>query len=124
MGEIDLHAHTTASDGTCTPRELVRRASELGLRAVAVTDHDTIYGHAEAISAGMDYDVEVIPGIEVSTKYGVSIHILGYYIENLIPLLAHVVDERDRRNKKICALRSVRISSCRDGSDVRISDAS
>ena len=104
MREIDLHTHTTASDGTCTPREVVRRAAELGLRAIAITDHDTIYGHAEAISAGLDYGVEVVPGIEVSTKFGVSIHILGLFIEDLIPMLADSVNERDRRNEKIAAL--------------------
>lgn len=104
MREIDLHIHTTASDGTCTPREAVRRASELGLRAIAVTDHDTIAGHAEAISAGMDYGVEVVRGIEVSTRYGVSVHILGYYLEHLVPLLAGIIDDRDRRNEKIAAL--------------------
>ena len=104
MREIDLHIHTTVSDGTCTPREAVRRASELGLRAMAITDHDTIGGHAEAISAGMDYDVEIVPGIEVSTKYGTAVHILGYYLENLIPLLAGIIDDRDRRNEKIASL--------------------
>ena len=104
MREIDLHVHTTASDGTCTPREAVRRASELGLRAIAVTDHDTIAGHAEALSAGMDYGVEVVQGIEVSTRYGVSVHILGYYLEHLVPLLAGIVNDRDARNEKIAAL--------------------
>ena len=104
MREVDLHIHTTASDGTLTPREVVRRAADMGLRAVAITDHDTVLGHAEALSAGMDYGVEVVPGIEVSTRHGVSIHILGYYIENLVPLLAGIVNDRDRRNAKICEL--------------------
>ena len=104
MREIDLHVHTTASDGTCTPQETVRRASELGLRGIAITDHDTVSGHAEALSAGMDYGVEVVPGIEVSTRYGVSVHILGYYIENLIPLLDNLVNDRDRRNEQVAAL--------------------
>ena len=104
MKEIDLHVHTTASDGTCTPRETVRRASELGLRGIAITDHDTVSGHAEALSAGMDYGIEVVPGIEVSTRYGVSVHILGYYIENLIPLLDNLVKDRDRRNEQVAAL--------------------
>ena len=104
MREIDLHIHTTVSDGTCTPREAVRRASELGLRAMAITDHDTIGGHAEAISAGMDYGVEVVQGIEVSTRYGVAVHILGYYLEDLVPLLAGIINERNRRNEKIAAL--------------------
>ena len=104
MREIDLHIHTTASDGTCTPREVVRRASELGLRAMAITDHDTISGHTEAMSAGVDYGVEVVQGIEVSTRYGVSVHILGYYLEHLVPLLAGIVNDRDTRNEKIAAL--------------------
>ena len=104
MREIDLHVHTTVSDGTCTPREAVRRASELGLRAMAITDHDTIGGHAEAISAGMDYGVEIVPGIEVSTRYGVAVHILGYYLQELIPLLAGIINDRDARNEKIAAL--------------------
>ena len=104
MREIDLHIHTTASDGTCTPREVVRRASELGLRAIAVTDHDTVSGANEAVSAGREYGVEVVPGIEVSTKYGVAVHILGYYIEKLVPTLAEMVNDRDVRNEKIAAL--------------------
>lgn len=104
MRDCDLHVHTTASDGTCSPRETVRRASALGLKAIAITDHDTVLGHAEAVSAGLDYGVEVVPGIEVSTKYGVSVHILGFYIENLIPLLAGIVNDRDRRNEKLCRL--------------------
>lgn len=104
MRALDLHVHTTASDGTCSPRETVWRASVQGLKAIAITDHDTILGHAEALSAGFDYGVEVVPGIEVSTKHGVSVHILGYYIENLIPLLEGIVNDRDRRNEKVAAL--------------------
>ena len=104
MREIDLHVHTTDSDDTCTPREAVKRAARLGLRAIAITDHDTISGHAEALSAGMDYGVEIVQGIEVSTKHGVSVHILGYYLENLVPLLSGIVNDRDRRNEKIAVL--------------------
>ena len=104
MREIDLHIHTTASDGTDSPAEVVRRASEMGLRAIAITDHDTVNGYAEAFSAGLDHGLEVVPGIEVSTKYGVAVHILGYYIENLVPLLAGVVNDRDRRTEKVAAL--------------------
>ncbi len=104
MRGIDLHVHTTASDGTCTPRETVCRASRLGLCGIAITDHDTVSGHAEALSAGMDCGIEVVPGIEVSTRYGVSVHILGYYIENLIPLLDNLVNDRDRRNEQVAVL--------------------
>ncbi|MCR5575468.1 MAG: PHP domain-containing protein [Oscillospiraceae bacterium] len=104
MREIDLHVHTTASDGTAHPEEVVRLAKECGLRAIAITDHDTISGYAGAFSAGEDLGVEVVPGIEVSTKYGVSVHVLGYYLENLVPLLEDVVYDRDRRNAKVAAL--------------------
>ena len=104
MREIDLHIHTTASDGTCTPREVVRLAVEQGLRAIAVTDHDTIVGHGEAMLAAMDYDIELVPGIEISTKYGVAVHIMGYFLEDLVPLLKGVVNDRDIRNAKMAEL--------------------
>ncbi len=104
MREVDLHVHTTASDGTVAPRELVRRAAEMGLRALAITDHDTIFGHAEAMAAGLDYGVEIIPGIEISTKYGTAVHILGYCLEDLVPILGTIVSDRDRRNRKIAEL--------------------
>ena len=63
--KIDLHTHTTASDGTLTPTELVAHARELGLSAVAITDHDTMNGVAEARTAGERMGVEVIPGMEI-----------------------------------------------------------
>ena len=116
MGEIDLHIHTTASDGTFTPEEAVKKAAELGLRAIAITDHDNIAGHAEAVAAGEKYGVELVRGIEVSTKYGVSIHILGYFVESLVPELAELVNERDQRNQKIAALMAA------DGLPVRYED--
>ena len=104
MGDIDLHVHTTASDGTCTPAEAVRKAAALGLRALAITDHDTVSGHQEAIAAGKALGVEVVPGIEVSTRYGTAVHILGYYVEALVPVLQELVHDRDTRNEKIAAL--------------------
>ena len=76
MREIDLHVHTTGSDSTCTPREAVRLAKELGLRAIAVTDHDTALGCAEAAQEGNRLGLEVIPGIEISTKYDTPVHVL------------------------------------------------
>ncbi len=104
MREIDLHVHTTASDGTDAPDEVVRRAAALGLRAVAITDHDNVSGYARAFAAGIETGVEVVPGIEVSTKYGTAVHILGYFVENLVPLLEDVVNDRDKRNRKMVEL--------------------
>ena len=109
MKRIDLHNHTTASDGTLTPAEAVVHARLLGLDAIAVTDHDTPAGLPEALDAGKAVGVEVIPGIEVSVDWqGRGIHILGYFIDPAAPSLRHllnwVVAERRRRNEAIAAL--------------------
>ncbi len=108
MKKIDLHVHTTASDGTASPAEAVKLACETGLAAIAITDHDTASGYSEAAEAGSQYGVEVVPGIEISTKYGRAVHILGYYIdptsEKLTPVLDWVVRDRDERNKKMAEL--------------------
>lgn len=79
---IDMHMHSTASDGTFTPTQLVEEAGRRGLRAMALTDHDTIDGLGEAIEVGKKVGVEVVPGIEFSTEYqGKEIHILGYFMD-------------------------------------------
>ncbi|AJY76447.1 PHP domain-containing protein [Paenibacillus beijingensis] len=76
----DLHTHTTASDGTEAPAVNVRLAREAGLAAVAITDHDTTFGVAEAIAEGERLNVAVVPGAELSTVAdGTDIHILAYY---------------------------------------------
>ncbi|WP_317971834.1 PHP domain-containing protein, partial [Paenibacillus sp. CCS19] len=76
----DLHTHTTASDGTNAPAVVVRLAKEAGLRAVAITDHDTMAGCPEAVAEGGRIGIQVIPGIELSTAMnGRDIHILGYW---------------------------------------------
>ena len=103
---IDLHVHTTASDGSMSPTEAVRHARELGLSAIAITDHDTVEGLAEGASAGAREGLEVVPGIEVSVDYfGEGIHILGYFIDPAAPsiaeLLEWVIVERKRRNHLI-----------------------
>ena len=108
MKRIDLHVHTNVSDGTTSPAETVRLAKEAGLAAIAVTDHDTYLAYAQAALAGMDCGIEVVPGIEISTKYGVSVHILGYYIDSsskaMRSVLDWVVDDRNTRNRKMCEL--------------------
>ncbi|MCD7845062.1 MAG: PHP domain-containing protein [Oscillospiraceae bacterium] len=105
-GQIDLHIHTTASDGTDTPRQVVELAHSLGLRAIAITDHDGVSGIEEAQAAGAALGVEVIAGIEISADYrGNRAHVLGYFIDPASPALAPAVNwavnERAARNEKI-----------------------
>ena len=79
---IDLHVHSNCSDGTYTPEELVAYALEKGLKAFALTDHDTTAGIARAQRAASGTGLELIPGIELSTEYkGKDIHILGLGID-------------------------------------------
>ena len=76
MKLIDLHIHTSASDGTDSPALVVQKAAELGLAAVAITDHDTVSGCAEAAAVGQELGVEAVSGVELSSRYGRTIHIL------------------------------------------------
>jgi predicted metal-dependent phosphoesterase TrpH len=99
---IDLHTHTTASDGRITPKELVNKAKKIGLSAIAITDHDTVSGIEEAVKEGEILGVEVIPGIELTCRSGYQeVHVLGYFLdyksEKLIESLESI---RSRRAKK------------------------
>lgn len=107
MNIVDLHVHSTKSDGSCTPTQLVDYAVEKGLSAFALTDHDCVDGLDEAIAYAKDKNVEVIPGIELSTEYeGRDIHILGLYIDHKSQAFAaHIqefIDSRIGRNLKLC----------------------
>lgn len=106
---IDLHTHSTESDGTLTPQELMSHAKETGLSAIALTDHDSIDGIAKARPAAEALGLELVPGVELSTDYnGKEVHILGYYINEKDPAflarLKDFVDGRDKRNEKMTAL--------------------
>ena len=86
---IDLHAHSNISDGTEPPRELVRLAAAAELDIVAITDHDTVAGWAEAAQAAIDFGIRVVPGIELScTRGAASVHVLGYQIDPTRPGVA------------------------------------
>ena len=103
---IDLHTHTTESDGSFTPEELIEEAKRVGLSAIAITDHDTIAGIKKAKVSASNNDIELIPGIELSTDYnGKEVHIVGLYIdiENkyFLSKLAEFKTCRDNRNKLI-----------------------
>ncbi|WP_101256912.1 PHP domain-containing protein [Streptomyces barkulensis] len=109
---IDLHTHSTASDGTDTPAELVRNAAAAGLDVVALTDHDTVAGHGEAIAA-LPAGLTLVPGAELSCRLdGVSLHMLAYLFDPAEPELARerelVRDDRVPRAKgMVAALREL-----------------
>lgn len=102
---IDLHTHSTCSDGTLSPSELVKLAKEKGLAAIALTDHDTIDGLHEAIKAGEKYGIEVITGIEFSVKADVEMHMLGLHFSLDCPRIKEILDtmirNREKRNRKL-----------------------
>ncbi len=103
---IDLHAHSTASDGTLTPTQIVDLALEKGLRAVALTDHDTLSGVDEALNAARDTSLLLIPGIEFSTTYGeIEVHMLGLSVNHRYPsfveAVRHYQELRNQRNLKM-----------------------
>ena len=106
MGFVDLHVHSNASDGTFSPSQVVELAKNTGLDAFALTDHDTTAGVPEALEKGRDLNIEVTPGIEVSSSLdGTEIHILGLFVNSDDPVLAAMLEKmrisRDRRNEKM-----------------------
>lgn len=108
MKRIDLHNHTSCSDGTDSPAELISAAKAAGLAAIAITDHDTVEGIPEAAKAGESLGVEVVPGVEMCTGFEhTEIHTLGYFIdtgnERLKNALKWVIDDRRERNEKMAA---------------------
>jgi hypothetical protein len=106
VNQVDLHTHTTASDGQFTPSQLVQRACRLGLKVLAVTDHDSVGGVVEAQAAGAACGVEVIPGVEINTDVpGAEVHVLGYFVDPkhdpLNEQLARIREGRVGRAKKM-----------------------
>lgn len=96
---LELHCHTTCSDGSLTPTELVEAAIAQGVKALAITDHDTLAGWDEA-QAAAEHDLEIVPGVELSTVWANhSVHILGFYPnrEQFEPPLRDRLDGRKRR---------------------------
>ena len=101
-GTIDLHLHSTASDGRLDPAALVAHAQACGVRVLALTDHDTTAGLEDAVRAGTTLGVTVLAGVEVSAEWrGRTVHVLGIGIDpeagELAGGLAALADERERR---------------------------
>lgn len=102
---IDLHTHSTCSDGTLTPTQLVKAAKDAGLSAVALTDHDTVNGLKEALNAGKEYGIEVVTGIEFSVTTDTPMHLLGLNFDINAPAITETLDEmvrnREIRNEAV-----------------------
>ncbi len=103
---IDLHVHSSASDGTFSPSALLAEAKKAGLYAMALTDHDTMDGIPEAAAAAKELGIEFVPGIEISTEYeGCEVHVLGYYLSPEYPPLKDKLTEfrdfRSTRNERM-----------------------
>lgn len=102
---MDMHIHTTASDGEHTPREVVELAKAAGVSLMAVTDHDTIDGLAEALLWGDELGVTVVPGIEINAQHEAELHILGYGFDwqspKILAACQKLCQERERRGERI-----------------------
>lgn len=103
--KVDLHTHTTASDGQYTPAQLVQKAAEAGIELLAVTDHDSIDGVAEAQRAGKEFGIAVLGGVELGAAEERHLHILGYGFdpdnEGLRLLCQKLKQGRDERKHRI-----------------------
>ena len=100
---IDLHIHSTSSDGTFSPDEIVKKAIEIGLKAIALTDHDTTNGMEEFLKAAKDSPIKAIPGVEIAGAWNHrELHILGFWIdsrnEQLVALMKNARRNRAIRN--------------------------
>ena len=106
MGKADLHIHTDASDGDCTPEEILQKAIEKGLETISITDHDTIKGYNEARKSELSNKIELLPGVEMSVRWGEKeVHLLSYCFdpddEDVNLLLLQQSGARRRRMARI-----------------------
>ncbi len=122
---VDLHVHTTASDGTLTPTEVIELAVAEGVQVIGIADHDTVGGVAEALAAGARLGVEVVPAVELSIqnrieKDFVELHLLGYGIDHTNPDFVAVLDRvvQARIEQKIAQIKVLQ----RDGIDVPVEE--
>jgi predicted metal-dependent phosphoesterase TrpH len=122
---IDLHSHTNQSDGSCSPEELIAEARRVGVHTLAITDHDTFAGYDQALPCARESGVELLCGIELSTKLeGQSVHLLGYFLEDQNPglddlrlwILEMQASRRERNIRLVARLQSL-------GLDITLAEA-
>ena len=107
MNLVDLHTHTTESDGTLSPEELVRAAAEAGVRTLAITDHDTMEADAAAVEVAGAFGLELIRGIELTSKHpSGNVHLLGYFFNggpkgDFAAWLDRLLEGRRDRNRRL-----------------------
>ncbi len=104
---VDLHAHSTESDGVLRPAEVVARAARAGVSVFALTDHDTMTGIPEAREAAAERRMEFVPGVEISCQYGTeSVHLLGLFVDPddrpLTGMFQRISEERRKRIRQSC----------------------
>ncbi len=107
MGALDFHSHTTASDGTLAPRDLVRLAARHGVRVLAVTDHDSTDGLAEAMEEATRHgDMTIVPGLEINCDVeGAEIHVLGYFVDHGAPWFQAFL--REQRAERVARVQRI-----------------
>jgi len=126
---IDLHVHSSFSDGVLTPAELVGRAAEEGLNAIAIADHDSVAGVSEGIAAGAERGVEVIPAIELSVQFKAykDVHLLGYGLDwadrDFLGRLNDLRERRESRSRDILAAVNERLA-CEGRADIGFEEVS
>jgi predicted metal-dependent phosphoesterase TrpH len=109
VSKVDLHIHSTASDGKFSPAEIVKKSAELGLTVIAITDHDTVDGVLPALEAAKAFpQLRVIPGVEISTYVATGeVHVLGYFIDytnqELCSTLSRMRNSRRERARQMVA---------------------
>lgn len=110
---IDLHTHTTASDGRCTPAELVARAAAAGVTILSVTDHDTVAGCDAADAACRAARIELVPGIEITAvREHADVHVLGYFLDRHSASLRDFLAEQRRRRVERVREMIDRLAAC------------
>ena len=103
--KVDLHVHTTASDGLLSPTDIIAKAKENGLNTIAIADHDTIDGIPEGMKAANEKGIRLIPALEISAKHEKQVHMLGYFVDykdlKFQSFVNKLKNSREERNQKM-----------------------